>query len=318
MGFVLSILFWVAVAVLAFKLWVKLTTGWCRSNVCLIGKTAIITGANTGIGYEAAEDFAKRGARVILACRDPTRGQNAVEKIIKATDNKNVVFKQLDLSSFKSVTEFAGDVNKTEERLDILLNNAGMGGKGFLRADNGFLLLMQTNYFGHFLLTNLLLDLLKKTQNSRIINVSSLAAKWAKDFDINQLNKFGKDDRNHFQVYARSKLCNLLFTIELANRLKGTSVTTYSLHPGVVLTDIFRKMPPFMKMMTETIISWFMKNSLEGAQTSIYCSVQKGIENYTGEHFEDCHFISRYKTAQDPDLPKQLWKVTEELISKVK
>ncbi|CAG9773778.1 unnamed protein product [Ceutorhynchus assimilis] len=315
MRLLFRILIPVAAILAMFKLWLKWTTGWCRSNVRLVGKTAIITGANTGIGYETAKDLAKRGARVILACRDPTRGQKAVEKIVKATNNQNVIFKHLDLSTFESVIEFAKDINKTEARLDILVNNAGMGFRGYLKADNGFLLIMQTNYFGHFLLTNLLLDLMKKTKNSRIVNVGSIAAKFTEDFDVNQLNKY-EASGHHFEVYCRSKLCNLLFTIELADRLKGTSVTTYSVHPGAVATEAFRTIPAVARIIT-TVLGWFMKNSLEGAQTTIYCSLQKGIENYSGEHFEDCHYVSRYKIAQDPNLPKQLWKVTEELIKTV-
>lgn len=136
------------------------------------------------------------------------------------------------------------------------------------------------------------------------------------------------------EVYGRSKLCNILFTIELANRLKDTSVTAYSLHPGAVATDIFRTMPSFMRTVVETVFSWFFKVynsyfcviifycstiqvSIEGAQTTIYCSVAKGIEPLSGQHFHDCHVVSRYNTAKDPALPGLLWKETEKLLSKV-
>jgi len=283
--------------------------------VCLVGKTAIVTGANTGIGYETAEDFAKRGAKVILACRDPGKGEEARQNIIKATDNKNVVFKQLDVSSFKSVREFAKDINATEERLDILVNNAGAAGFGTEKSEDGLLLLMHTNYFGPFLLTNLLLDLLKKTPDARIVNVSSLIAKYAKNLDVNNLNDYPEGTRRpQTRVYARSKLCNILFTIELADRLKGTSVTAYSLHPGVVFTEILRNLPPVVRFFEEQVFKWFFKNTLEGAQTTIYCSVAKNIETFSGEHFQDCHFVSRYKAAEDPDLPGKVWKISEQLV----
>jgi len=318
MGCLTCILFWVAVVLIIIKLYIKLTTGWSRSNVSLVGKTAIVTGANTGIGYDTAEDFAKRGARVILACRDPRRGKDAEDRIIKATDNKNVVFKQLDLSSLESVREFAKEINATEERLDILVNNAGVSTAERKKSADGLILLLQANHFGHFLLTNLVLDLLKKTGNSRIVNVSSGAAGWAKDFDVDQLNEFPDKPQKYgidIPLYSRSKLCNVLFTIELAERLKGTSVTAYSLHPGVILTEINRKSSPALKFIAnEVILKWFFKTSLEGAQTTIYCSVEKGIETFSGDHFQDCHRISRYQSAENPDLPKKLWEASEKLV----
>ncbi|XP_050297543.1 uncharacterized protein LOC126736916 [Anthonomus grandis grandis] len=317
MGCVTYLVFWLAIILIIVKLFIKLTTGWCRSNVCLVGKTAVITGANTGIGYETAADFAKRGARVILACRNESKGQDAVDRIVKSTNNPNVVFKPLDLSSFKSIREFAKDINATEERLDILVNNAGAGGYAKEKSVDGLLLLMQTNYFGHFLLTNLLLDILKKTGNSRIVNVSSIGARSVKDLDVNNLNAYPEHESRlpNIMVYARSKLCNILFTIELAKRLRGTSVTTYSLHPGAVFTDIFNKMPAITRVPVTQIINWFFKSAIEGAQTSIYCSVAKGIESLSGEHFADCAFVTRYKSAQDPELPKKLWQVSEELVN---
>jgi NAD(P)-dependent dehydrogenase (short-subunit alcohol dehydrogenase family) len=280
-----------------------------------VGKTAIITGANTGIGYKTASDFAKRGAKVILACRDPKRGQAAKERIIKETSNQNIVFKQLDLSSLTSVKQFAEDVIKTEDRLDILVNNAGAGGVGSKLTGDGLELLMQVNYFGHFLLTILLLGLIKKTSNSRIINVSSIAAKYAKPLDVNNLNQVVTKGWEESRLYAKTKLCNVLFTIELAKKLSNTTVSVYSLHPGAVLTDIFRRAPAFFKIMVDYVLQFYFKDSYEGAQTTIYCSVEKDIEYLSGHHFSDCHVVGRYKTAQDPDLPSKLWKVSEELVN---
>lgn len=309
-----NILFWVILVLLVFKLYIKTTTAWCKSNVCLIGKTAIVTGANTGIGYETAADFAKRGAKVILACRDPTRGNNAAERIINETDNPNIFFKQLNLCSFKSVRQFVDDVRKSEVRLDILVNNAGASIIAPSKTEDGLLELMQTNYFGAFLLTNLLLDLLKKTPNSRIINVSSIIAQGYGNLDVNNLNEHPKGILAHLKIYSKSKLCNILFNIELANRLKGTSVTAYSLHPGIILTGIWRGIPIGLRQLWEQMISLLFKNSLEGAQTTIYCSVAKNIEHLSGQHFQDCHVMNMYKSARDPELPKKLWTVSEKLV----
>lgn len=300
---------------IVLKVYLKLSTRWCQSNGCLIGKTAIITGANKGIGYEAAADFAKRGARVILACRDETRGQNARDKIIQETDNVNIIFRKLDLASLDSVREFAKEISNTEERLDILVNNAGVGSLGSQKSKDGLLMTMQINYFGHFLLTNLLLDLIKKTPNSRIINLSSIMAALPCGFNVNKLNEPVTTRLQDSKIYSRSKLCNILFTIELANRLKGTTVTTYSVHPGIVLTEIYDSMPFYTDYLITPILRYYSQNRLEGTQTTIYCSVEKGIEHQSGLHFDNCRVVRRYKNAQDPSLPGKLWKISEQLVN---
>ncbi|XP_030768337.1 retinol dehydrogenase 11-like [Sitophilus oryzae] len=309
--------FWLVIAVISYKLWVKLSTGWCKSNVCLVGKTAIITGGNTGIGYETAADLAKRGCRVIIACRREKEAISAVKKLIEETDNPNILYKPLDLCSFKSVREFAKDINKTEKRLDILINNAGAGILPKKINEDGMLNLMQTNYFGHFLLTNLLLDLLKKTGHSRIVNVSSFLALFPFKLDLNNLNKYPNtcwNSLNDLIMYCRTKLCIVLFTIELTERLKGTTVTTYSLHPGVIHTKIFQNHPGWLKYPTYLCTYWIYKNVIEGAQTSVYCAVAKNIEHLSGDHFQDCHVMDRYPNAWNPELARGLWEVSEKLV----
>ncbi|XP_049824178.1 retinol dehydrogenase 11 [Aethina tumida] len=291
------------------KLYIKLTTGWCRSQTCLVGKTAIVTGANTGIGYETALDFAKRGATVILACRNQTRAEAAAEKIILETGNKNVIVKIIDMEDLDSVRAFAKDINATFNKLDILVNNAGAGLLEDERiGPNKLQKTILINHYGPFLLTNLLLNLLKKSGPSRIVNVASMAAKRAK-LDLDDLNAYPGN-----AVYGNSKLMNILFTIELANKLNGTEVTTYSLHPGIIETEFFRNLKGWYKVPVQLIISNFFKNATEGAQTTIYCSVQRGIEKLSGEHFEDCHLVQRYATAQDPSAPKRLWEKSEEMV----
>lgn len=314
MGYLTCFGFWTAAALIAFKLWQKLTTVWCKSYVTLVGKTAIITGSNTGLGYQTASDFAKRGAKVILACRDRNRGEEARRRLTEETDNPNIFYRHLDLASFRSVWEFSEDINKSEERLDILVNNAGVI-TGSEITEDGLLLLMQVNYFGHFLLTNLLLDLLKRTPNSRVVNVAARSAQYARSLDVHNLNQPSSGSFfSAMQVAARSKLCNVLFTIELARKLRNTSVTSYSLCPGAVNTDVFRTCPPFMKFLIYYVLSWFSKSPQEGAQTTIYCAVEKDIEFLSGQHFQDCHLVERYQTAQDFDLSSKLWEISEELV----
>uniref|UniRef100_A0A3Q3AWC8 Dehydrogenase/reductase (SDR family) member 13b.1 n=1 Tax=Kryptolebias marmoratus TaxID=37003 RepID=A0A3Q3AWC8_KRYMA len=206
----------------------------CTSKVKLHGKTVIVTGSNTGIGKTTAIDLAKRGARVILACRSKQRGEAALQEIKRESGSNQVVFMQLDLGSLKSVRSFAETFLKSEPRLDILINNAGVLMHG--RTEDGFELMFGVNHLGHFLLTNLLLERLKECGPSRIVNVSSLAQNFGK-IDFNCLNshkalRLGTSFTQMFQIYSDSKLCNVLFTYELAKRLQGTNVTCYSLHPG--------------------------------------------------------------------------------------
>ncbi|CAH2015905.1 unnamed protein product [Acanthoscelides obtectus] len=262
---------------------------------------------NMGIGYETAADFAKRGANVIIACRNKDRAEAACEKIKKETHNQDIHYKLVDLSSFASVRKLAEEINQTEDHLDILVNNAGVYNVGNQLTEDGQQLLIQTNHYSPFLLTNLLLDLMKKSK-SRIVNVSSLAGMAAK-MDLEKLNKYN----NFFTDYALSKLCNIMFTIELASRLKGTSVTTYSVHPGTVKTEIIRD-SGLVAIVSRSIIRTLFKNATEGAQTSIYCAVENDLEPFSGEHFEDCHMVERYKSAQDVWIAKSVWAKSENVV----
>ncbi|RZC42721.1 adh short domain containing protein [Asbolus verrucosus] len=294
---------------------------FCKSSKCLIGKTAIVTGSNTGIGYETALEFAKRGCRVILACRNQEKAIQARDQIAALTGNENVLFKHLDLESLDSVREFAKNINSTEDRLDILVNNAGAANLPDRLTPDGLQLEMAVNYFSPFLLTNLLLgmrwtenknfliislpDLLKQSAPSRVINVSSVLAKLISNLNLDELNKHTGD----FNMYNKTKLCNIYFTQELARRLQGSGVTTYSLHPGVVHTDFQR-----FSNVLNYIASKCFKTAEEGAQTSIYLSLEDGIEEYNGQHFEDCKPVKPYCGARDEDKAKKLWEISERMV----
>ena len=211
--------------------------GVCYSKATLHGKTVIITGANTGIGLETAVDLAKRGARVVLACRSVEKGQAAVEVVKSRSKNENVVFIQLDLASLKSVRDFSAKVLQDEARIDILINNAGVSVPPYTKTEDGFELQIGVNHLAHFLLTNLLLERIKEAPSPRIVNVSSEAHKYGKiNFDDLQ----SEQSYTPMREYAQSKLANIIFTQSLAKRMKGTNVTTYSLHPGVVRTELGR------------------------------------------------------------------------------
>lgn len=296
---------------LGLKIYVKLTTGICRSKKRMDGKTVIVTGANTGIGKETARDLARRGAKVILACRNLKEGNKACVDIVQSTGNTLVEVQHLDLSSLASVRKFANNIIKKEPRLDVLVNNAGVAGiRNKITADN-LQLGMQVNHFGPFLLTCLLVELLKKSAPSRIVMVSSGLHMFAR-FDTDNLNFekwFGAN-----QVYSCSKLANILTAHVLARKLKGTGVTVNSLHPGTVLTDIWRRLPGVQKTLFTFIVKHFMKNSVEGAQTSIYLAVSEEVEGVSGRYFVDCKVAHMGKAAKDDDLADKLWEKSEVMV----
>ncbi|KAJ8290085.1 hypothetical protein GJAV_G00008540 [Gymnothorax javanicus] len=289
--------------------------GVCRSQAGLDGKTVLITGANTGIGKETAKDMARRGARVVMACRDLTRGEKAAAEIRLSTGNGNVVVRHLDLASLFSVRQLAKEYCDTEERLDILINNAGVMMCPKWLTEDGFETQLAVNHLGHFLLTNLLLQKLKISTPSRVINVSSL---------VHMGGKINFDDLNYERTpydplvsYRRSKLANVLFSRELARRLKGTGVTSYCLHPGVVRTELTRHVEtrfPLMKMLLAAISVLLMKTPREGAQTSIYCAVTEGIEDKSGCYFSDCAVKEPAPEGKDDQVAMRLWEVSSQLV----
>ena len=209
----------------------------CKSKEKMNGKTIVITGANTGIGKETAIDLATRGARVIIGCRDEKKAMAALKDIKQASGSDNVAFKRLDLASLASVRTFAAEILQEEERVDVLINNAGVMFTPHLLTKDGFELQFGVNHLGHFLLTMLLLDRIKDSPNSRIVNVSSIGHYGGSlDFDDMMWEK----KYSWSFAYFRSKLANVMFTKELARRLEGTGVTVYSLHPGSINSELDR------------------------------------------------------------------------------
>ncbi|XP_078673788.1 retinol dehydrogenase 12-like [Branchiostoma floridae x Branchiostoma belcheri] len=292
--------------------------GVCRSNARLDGKTVVITGANTGIGKETARDIARRGARVIVACRDLAKAEAAAEEIRKDTGNGNVVVEKLDLASLKSVREFAAKANGTESRLDILINNAGIMTCPQWKTEDGFEMQFGTNHLGHFLLTNLLLDKLKTSAPSRVVNVASSAHYGGHIHfdDINLEKSYGP-----IKAYCQSKLANVLFTKELDRRMKGKGVTTYSLHPGGIHTELQRHLDAsygwlfyLLKPVFFAGLVLFGKTPRQGAQTTIHCAVSEGLETSSGLYFTDCAPKEPIPEAKDEAVAKKLWELSEEMV----
>lgn len=286
-----------------------------KGNATLNGKTAVVTGSNTGIGKTTALDLAKRGARVILACRNKERAEAAVYDIRKESGNSEVLYMHLDLASLKSVRDFAETFLKTEPRLDLLINNAGLIASG--RTEDGFGMAFGVNHLGHFLLTLLLLDRLKQSESSRVVNVSALLHRLG-SLDFNLLNTqkdlvTGQSYWHAIRAYCHSKLCNVLFTRELANRLEGTSVTCYCMHPGVISTEIGRNMGPLQKLLCLPMSKLFFLDPEAGAQTTLYCALQEGLEPLSGRYFSSCALQEVGALGRDDALARKLWDVSERL-----
>ncbi|XP_037630144.1 dehydrogenase/reductase SDR family member 13-like [Sebastes umbrosus] len=289
----------------------------CSSSVTLEGKTVIVTGSNTGIGKATALDLAKRGARVILACRNKDKAEAAAFDIRRESGNNQVVFMQLDLASFKSVRSFAETFLKTEPRLDILINNAGVMGPG--HTEDGFGMAFGVNHLGHFLLTNLLLEQLQQCGSSRVVNVAALLHRLGSiDFPLLASKKdlvCGQSTWDNIQAYCNSKLCNVLFTRELANKLEGTSVTCYSLHPGVIYTEFLRNMSLWQRLLVMPFAKLFFLDPEGGSQTTLSCALQEGIEPLSGRYFSNCALQQVGAKGRDDALAKKLWEVSERLTS---
>ncbi|CAK1591054.1 unnamed protein product [Parnassius mnemosyne] len=289
--------------VVLLKIWLEPKTGICKCKTRLYGKVALITGGNSGIGLETARDLAKRGARVIIACRNAAKSEQAVTDIIATTGNTNVEYRSLNLCKFNSVRDFAEDFNKTVDRLDILVNNAGCACLPDRTSDDGIDLVMQTNHLGPFLLTNLLMDKLISSKPSRIVIVSSYLHNFGR-LDLEDIA--GINTKGDFLKYANSKLCNVLWMKALAKRLpKGVIVN--ALHPGLVKTDIFKRLPSYVRKIINILTDLMFKNSKEGAQTTIHLCVCEELTGFTGGYYKDCKLHPYHKICDDADFVNMFW-----------
>lgn len=238
--------------------------------------------------------------------------------IIKESGNENVVVMQIDLSSFKSVRDFAAEVLKKEDRLDIMILNAGYAGvfKNEVSVD-GIEMTMATNHYGSFLLTHLLIDLLKKSGPSRIVVVAS------KNHQISTFDPLSKKSLNPinfffpFQLYNNSKMANVLFCFELARRLKDTNITTNCLHPGVVDTGIFRNIP-FPLNIISFIVRQYFKTLNEGIQTTLYVALSPELNNVSGKFFRDCKESVPNKKVHNKIWWTALWEASTEMVKLTK
>lgn len=272
-------------------------------------KVALITGANSGIGLETARELVAKGYHVLMACRSESRTLPAIEEIEKSTGIRGKAeFIPLDLGSLESVRACAQQFLERDLPLHLLVCNAGLAGQKGM-TESGFELTFGTCHVGHFLLTRLLLDHLKTSAPARIVVVASMAHRNAKAIDFDALRKPTKTVTG-FPEYAVAKLANILFAKELANKVQGTGVTVYSLHPGVVATNVWRKVPwPLDKL-----IKLFMTGSEEGAATTLYCATDQALADESGYYYDDCKKDTPSSLAQDSKLAEKLWQESEEWV----
>ncbi len=270
------------------------------------GRTFLVTGGNTGIGLATASALARDGGRVYIACRSAEAGAAAVAKIKSASGADSVWLLPLDLASLASVRTSAAALLARDEPLHVLINNAGVGGQRGLTAD-GFELHFGVNHLGHYALTQLLLGRLKESgPGSRIVNVSSEAHYSAPGIDFAQLRRRTPTFTGS-REYAVSKLCNVLFTQELAGRLGGTGVTSYALHPGVVASDIWRRIP----RLARPLVTMRMLTTEQGAVTSLYCATSAAVAGESGLFYDKCAVRAPSRVAT-PELGELLWKYSTE------
>jgi NAD(P)-dependent dehydrogenase (short-subunit alcohol dehydrogenase family) len=266
----------------------------------------LITGANTGIGRATAETLAAQGHSLWLANRSEEKTTPVVAALRAAAPQSRVQFLPLDLADLASVRTCAERFLALGEPLHVLVANAGLGGQRG-QTKQGFELAFGTNHLGHFLLTQLLLPALEKGAPSRVVVVSSSAHYRAKLVDWSSL-RVSTRSFTGIPEYRFSKLCNVLFARRLAERVRDARISTYSLHPGVVSTDIWRRVPRiFQPLLRRRMIS-----SEEGAQTSIYCATAPELEGKTGLYWQKCRERAASSFALDDALAQSLWEKSEE------
>jgi retinol dehydrogenase 12 len=270
----------------------------------LAGRTFLVTGANTGIGRATAEGLARRGGRVYVASRSAEKGEAAVAAIRAATGNPAVSFLPLDLADLDSVRACAASFLARGEPLHVLVNNAGVAGhRGLTR--QGFELTFGVNHLAHFVLTNALLGCLEASAPARVVTVSSDAHYGARGIDWDALRRPMRG-LTGMREYAVSKLCNVLFSAELARRTAGTGVTAYALHPGVVASDIWRRVPwPVRPLMERRMLT-----VAQGAETSLYCATSPAVAADSGLFYDKCAERAPSPVAT-PELAAELWKRSE-------
>jgi NAD(P)-dependent dehydrogenase (short-subunit alcohol dehydrogenase family) len=276
------------------------------------GKVALVTGASAGIGKVTARELARMGATVVVVCRDATRGEAALSEIRKESGSEDVSLMLCDFASQRSIRAFAAAFKAKHPKLHVLVNNAGAIQGERVVTEDGLEATFAVNHVGYFLLTDLLLDILKASAPSRIVSVASAAHKGAK-LDLEDLA--AEKSWSSFGAYGASKLANIAFTAELARRLEGTGVTANCLHPGVVATNFGSSGGFFLRIGVKLARPFFI-TSESGAATTIYLATSPEVEGVSGKYFDKKTAVTPSKLARDADFATALWAKTEAIVRK--
>ena len=295
---------------------------WTTANIPdQTGRTAVITGANTGLGYETAAALAAKGADVVLAVRNLDKGTEAARRIEQGTPGAQVTVQELDLTSLDSVRAAADELRSNHESIDLLINNAGVMFTPRSTTKDGFEWQFGTNHLGHFALTNLLLDRVLAATGSRIVTVSSQGHRFVRGIRFDDLQW----DRSYSRVdaYGQSKLANLLFTYELQRRLTGTNTIAVAAHPGGSRTELTRNLPPLVAAATRLAEPLFQSAGM-GALPTLRAATDPGVLG--GQYFGPDGFgeqrghpkvVASSVASHDTDAQRRLWAVSEELTAVV-
>ncbi|MEK3726069.1 SDR family oxidoreductase [Paenibacillus sp. FSL H8-0034] len=272
----------------------------------------IVTGANSGMGLATTIALAKQGCRVIMACRSPERGEQALQEAIKQSSSQDIELMRCDLASLESIHKFAATFQAKYTQLDALINNAGVFALKRQMTEDGFEMQLGVNHLGHFLLTELLLVSLIRARQGRIVVVSSGAHKVG---SIYWEDPFFTKGYSFWKGYAQSKLANILFTKELARRLPGTRVTVNCVHPGAVGTSLGVDRNTGFGKSVLALLSLFFLTPEEGMQTALYLATSEDVQGISGEYFYKKRIAPVSAKAKDVELARKLWIWSEQQVS---
>lgn len=280
-------------------------------NTNLSNKVCLITGANSGIGKATAKKLATLGAYIIMVCRNEDRAESAKQEIIKDSGHQGVEIMLADLALQHDVREVAAQCTGQFDQLDLLINNAGMIPSERQETPEGIEKTLAVNHLAPFLLTNLLMDLLNGAPAARVINVSSETHRSAAgSFEIDNLQL--QDGYSPMKAYSLSKLCNIMFTHELAKRTANTNITTNALHPGTVRTNLTSE-ASWLWYLLFMIGKPFMRSPSSGAETPVYLATSDDVNDVSGKYFKNNRPVAPADIAFDDNRTEQLWKKSEEL-----
>jgi NAD(P)-dependent dehydrogenase (short-subunit alcohol dehydrogenase family) len=279
----------------------------------MLGKTVLVTGANQGIGKASAIDLARQGARVVLVSRNEAKGKAALEEVGAHAKGAAPELLVADLASLVDVRRLAADFRSKHDKLDVLLNNAGLLVPSRRTTVDGFEETFAVNHLAPFVLTAELLELLKATPGSRIVNVASEAHRRAK---MNWDDLEFRTGYGGLKVYSQSKLANILFTYELSRRLEGSGVTANCLHPGVIASGFGQTYKGVFSVLVR-LAKPFLLSTEEGARTSIYVASSPEVAGVTGKYFDKCKPARSNAASYDEASWARLWQVSDAMTSRV-